>query len=324
MFLFLTSLFCSFCGCNVVDIDNKSAVENVRIERFDRVALLAVKSGFVDSMPHGYAAVLEVLNRVDSVSADSMLYDYVLSPAFTVFQPDVERYLPDLSEIEALLTETKVEINTLLPNIEFPIYIYGVVTPYSQSIVMSDSIMLLGLNHYLGADYPGYKGYVDDYMLKLKSSDRIVYDISEALIYINYPFRDTLGATVLSKMLYEGAVVNALLSVVPKVTLSMVLGYTQEQMKWANDNESKIWEILTLNDILYSIDANVISRLVMPAPATSIISQDAPGRLGRYMGYRMVESYIKKHPDVTVEYLLSPDFYASTKSLIESDFGSNK
>ena len=66
-------------------------------------------------------------------------------------------------------------ISQNLPNAVTPTHIYGYVTPYMQSIVLVDSVMFVGLNHYLGENYPGYEGF-EHYKRKLKQPNRIAID----------------------------------------------------------------------------------------------------------------------------------------------------
>lgn len=73
--------------------------------------------------------------------------------------------------------------------------------------------------------------------------------------------------------------------------------------------------------LLYSTNRLDANRLVNPSPATSILHHESPGRLGRFIGYKIVKSYVETHPDINLKWLLSPDFYNSLQSLIDSCYG---
>ena len=68
-----------------------------------------------------------------------------------------------------------------------PPEIYSAVITYNQSIILADTVMLLGLNHYLGCDYEGYK-HLDGYRRATKTAAaRLPYDIAESIIATAYP-----------------------------------------------------------------------------------------------------------------------------------------
>lgn len=98
------------------------------------------------------------------------------------------------------------------------------------------------------------------------------------------------------------------------------MGYDDGQMKWVRDNEPQVWDAMITRALLYSVDPMDAERLVALSPSTSVVHPMSPGRLGRYIGYRIVDSYVEKHPGVSLEWLLSPEFYMSRSSLIDAGY----
>lgn len=297
--------------------------EPIVIERFDRAVMAydSLDRHRRDSIAEAYTPVLLFLGG-DNFNVDRLMSDIRVSQAQKVFGPDVERYLPDLSSIETSLGQLRANMSRELPGLQFPRHIYGIVTPYAQSIVaVADTSLLLGLNHYLGASYPGYQGYVENYMLPLKEPRRVVYDVAEALISMRYPYAETDGSTLLGRMLYDGAILAAMLRTVPGSTLQSVMGYTDEQMRWAADNERAVWSELARRQLLYSTDPSVGARLMRPAPSSALLTPDAPGRIGRYMGYRLIESYLRHNPEESPAGFLADSLWLSPSTLRQSGYG---
>ena len=93
------------------------------------------------------------------IPVDDLMAALRASSTQKVFGPDVERYLPDLSAIETSLGQLRANMARELPSLQFPRHVYGILTPYAQSIVaVADTSLLVGLNHYLGVTYLGYRG----------------------------------------------------------------------------------------------------------------------------------------------------------------------
>ena len=45
-----------------------------------------------------------------------------------------------------------------------------------------------------------------------------------------------------------------------------------------------------------------------------------PGRVGRFIGYRIVQAYLTRHPETKLNELLSPTFYTSSMTLPDSGY----
>ena len=63
-----------------------------------------------------------------------------------------------------------------------------------------------------------------------------------------------------------------------------------------------------------------MTRLFDPSPATSIIHPEAPGRLGRFIGLRMIRSLLDHESSLTLHQLLTPRFYASPEALQAAEY----
>mgnify|MGYP000771381490 CR=1 FL=1 len=110
----------------------------------------------------------------------------------------------------------------------------------------------------------------------------------------------------------------------PNAKLSDALGVSSEDLEWFKGHEAEIWDSIITRNLLYSQSDMDAAKLLSPAPATTIINHDAPGRAGRYIGYRIVKAYMDRHSDVTIKWLLSPAFYGETSSLVDAKYSPSK
>ncbi len=294
----------------------QAAPEN--IIRFDRFTeqYPAVDSGQIRLMQPAADLLLGVINSQRDEPVDFEAYRS--SPAVRTFKPDVDLYLPQLDSVCQVLGNVREGLSEILPDVKTRA-LYGVITPFRQSVITSDSVTLVGLNHYLGADYGGYDGF-EDYVRRLKIVDRIPFDVTEATIAVDYPYVSTESGVVLDRMLYEGALIYVMTRVIPDADARKVLAYTPEQWEWALENEADAWASLASRQLLYSTDRMVSAKLNNPSSATSILHKDAPGMLGRFIGYRIVESYMRNNQSTEISTLLTPEFYNSRASLVNSGY----
>lgn len=242
-----------------------------------------------------------------SAERDSLIGADAASPAWRIFGPDVDRLLPPLDGASDILGRAE----------DLPSRIYGIISPYNQSIVVADTIVLVALNHYLGADYEGYAS-MPAHMTRNKTISRLPLDVAEAWTASRHPFPDSIASpTLLMRMAYEGAVLASVADALDVPDGPLLMGWTDEQWSDAVAHEGEAWRRLVSSDLLFSDNQAIISRLISPAPSSPDISPDAPGRLGRFTGLRMVRaSGITPDSILSGKMYLSPEFMAPYARLI--------
>lgn len=253
----------------------------------------------------GYALIV---NGTDSVDERLMSF-WSTWPATTMFMPEVDRLYSDLEPEEhalGLILETAKANSLAIPADKFASVTWG----DSHSIIINEGnrTAYLALNHYLGALNEAYNGW-PRYKTKLKTRDMIPVDMAEALLATSYPYIETDEATVLNRLIYEGSIATAKHALVPAAPLNLILGFTADEMQQVVDNEEFIGKQLLKDNKLYSSDQTIISNLFDLRPSSTLISPDAPGRASRYIGYKIVQSYLDNNAGTTLSELLSPSFY---------------
>ena len=239
---------------------------------------------------------------------DSVVGLFATTDIVKVFGNDILTRIPDISDIERRTGITVARLSEAYPDVA-GLRFYTFISPYSARGFQADSVFMIGLNHYLGADYPGYESF-PEYLRRTAVVSAVPYDVARALVTTRFPYTDDDNTTVLSRLIYEGAVVESQMQSVPEADLAEALGYSAEQLAWMKDNESKAWEALINRNMLYDRDATLADRLTTPSPATTVLNPDMPGGGGRYIGYRIVDKYLKENPSASVKDLLTPGLYS--------------
>ena len=88
---------------------------------------------------------------------------------------------------------------------------------------------------------------------------------------------------------------------------TVIWEYTPDQWQWTQDNEWNIYSFLISNDLIYSTQRSKYSKLIKPAPHTMDMPPEAPGRVAIYIGYKIVEEYMRRHPDTSMPALFNLD-----------------
>ncbi len=231
--------------------------------------------------------------------------------ADSVFGPDVERLLPPLDSVEAVLGRA------LGPN--SGVTLYGVIIPYRQSVITTPGgHIYIGLNHYLGEDYEGYRGIFPSYLRHRKTISRLPSEVMQARIASLFPPEFGANPTLLNRLLYQGALLQAANDNMDAPD-STIIGLTPEELKWCEENEAALWQSLVGHDLLYSTDPSVADRLLRPAPNSNLLSGNAPGQAALFLALKIVRAYTKE-TGVSARQILETKAYNDNQTLIKSKY----
>jgi len=168
---------------------------------------------------------------------------------------------------------------------------------YRNKTLVTDTIVLVALNNYLGADHEFY-AEIPKYIAQNMEASQIIPDLTSG--YAEKYIFQTQRKTLLDDMIYYGKQLYFKDKMIPFVSEAAKIGYTQEQLDWAISNESYIWRYFIEKELLYSTDSSLPSRFINPAPFSKFyleLDSESPGRLGQYIGWQIVRSYMD-HNDV--------------------------
>ena len=249
---------------------------------------------------------------MDIIDASYSKEDYAKSAAMTAFGPIVLQELPALDSVEMVL-------GSALPQGFTPI---GIISPYNQSVITHpNGFLFIALNHYLGTDNPIYAGRFPEHERRRKTINRLPIDAVEAAIASAHPDSLPSDATLLNHLLYHGALLQATLESLPEnTTEASLLAMTPEEYAWCIENEANIWNSIVTQGLLYSSDRQMIKRLLSPAPASPMISANAPGQTTLFTALKITQSYLNNSDVNTAENLLKTSYYNSNQSLIDSKY----
>lgn len=285
-----------------------------RLHRIDRD--LAAGHAPADTLGQRAVATLFALSGYGE-STDSALSAYPSIPSIAAHLSAVDSAFADTRAQEKALGRIAARMPEVLPGVAVP-HFFAVISPFNQSVIVADTIVFVGLNHYLGTDYPAY-GYFPDFIRGRKVPARLPVDVAEAVVRVNRPFTPSGNPTLLQAMLYEGAVAAAV-GRLTGMEAEEAAGFDSAQRGYLASHEDEIWRLMAERQWLYSSDPAVLRGFISLSPATTLLSPDTPGAAGRWVGTRIVGAYLKSHPEASVADLLSPDFYTDPASLRDSGY----
>jgi gliding motility-associated lipoprotein GldB len=175
---------------------------------------------------------------------------------------------------------------------------------YRNKVIVTDTIVLISLDTYLGEEHEFYQG-IQKYLRQNFNKNQIVVDMATA--YADKHIYQQQLKSLLDEMIYYGKQLYFKDMVIPFKTDAEKIGYTQEQLDWAAANETEVWRFFVEKELLFSTDSKLPNRFINPAPFSKFyleeIDSESPGQIGRYMGWQIVRAYMANN-DVSLKDML--------------------
>ena len=166
---------------------------------------------------------------------------------------------------------------------------------YNNRIILTDSLLFISLDNYLGSQHKYYGGF-QRYVAQSLDRNFLVSDVASAFAKQVVPRpRDR---TFLARMVYFGKELFLKDKLMPSVEERRRIGFSAEEMDWANANEEPMWRNFIENEYLYSTDTKLNQRFLEPAPFSKFgleLDNESPGRLGRYVGWQIVRAFMENN-----------------------------
>ena len=187
------------------------------------------------------------------------------------------------------------KVITLLSNVD-----------YQNNIVYADSLLFISLDVFLGQEsaiYQDFPAYIKNKFTK----DHIGVAVAEAFARREIPRVNS--RTFVSRMIQEGKLLYMIDAFLPSVNDATKMGYTQEQIEWAEYNDVDVWKYFIQNEHLFSSDQELSSRFIENAPFSKFYQandNETPGRIGSWFGWQIVRAYMQNN-DVSLQEMLQTD-----------------
>lgn len=165
---------------------------------------------------------------------------------------------------------------------------------YSLRAVDADSLLLISIDTYLGENHPLYEG-IPQYIKNKLTLNHLEAEIVDALASRFVP--QPKQRTFLSQCIAHGKRLLLHDYFAADSPQNHHIQYTQEQWEWAIDHEETVWRYFVDNELLFSTDDNLRFRFLMPGPYSKFyttLDANSPGRIGQWIGYRIVQAYQKR------------------------------
>ena len=166
---------------------------------------------------------------------------------------------------------------------------------FRTPVILTDSLLIIGLDNYLGPDHHFYTGIQKFYAQNFRK-EQIDVDVANAFA-VKWVKREG-NRRFLDEMIYHGKRLYLMERLLTLKDKNEIIDCAPEQYEWAMANGTDIWTYFVENKLLFDTDSKLLSRFINPAPFSKFyleFDNDSPPRLGRYIGWQIVKAYMDRN-----------------------------
>jgi len=238
---------------------------------------------------------------------------------FRPLKQAVDQKFPEFSAFSREVEQMLRYVKHYFPTYSLPQNLITFIGPmdgfYESSLGWSGDIITtsglgVGLQMHLGAEASFYmpvegNGY-PEYIARKFEPAYIPVNCGKNIVDDLFPDQSKTLALV-DQMVDKGKRLYILDRLLPNTADTLKIGYTNAQLKGCYKNEGLIWNMFIQNNLLYETDFQKIKSFVGEGPATLEIGENSPGFIVLFTGKRIVETYMEKNPNTTLEQLIAMD-----------------
>jgi len=210
----------------------------------------------------------------------------------------------DAAELKKEFAQAFANFKYYYPDFQPP-KVQTIITGFERDIYVSDTLIVVGLDYFLGpkAKYQILDLY--DYIKRryqpgfIVPSVMLLYGITD-----QYNSVDPDDRSMIAEMISYGKAYYFAKQMTPCTPDSVLIGYTAEEIRGSRQNESLIWSRLIEDQVLFSTNSQDKQKYIIDRPKTLEVGEKCPGRIGQWVGWRMIQSYNERHPNETLPQIM--------------------
>lgn len=233
------------------------------------------------------------------------LYDYVTDPALIDLYKNVSEKYPDNQFLVNTFTKLFGYWKAYYPSAPVPvIYTYISGLDYSRPVILTDSLIIISLDMYLGRDFDGYREMgIPKYKRAHFQPGYIAVDVVNEIALSEQPVVRP-GGKLIDRMIFHGKQLYFKDALLPDIHDTTKIKYTGDQLQWIEANEKMIWSFIIENELLFTGNYSRFKKLLSDGPFTSEFGRSSAPRIAQWIGWQIVRDYMEANPSVSLKQLM--------------------
>lgn len=237
-------------------------------------------------------------------------YDMRTDPLQVSLFESWRKLRPRQDEINRDLIQAFKHLYYYYPNYP-PIEAYTYISrlDFEYPVLHADNYLFIATDLFLGKNNPNYH-VMPDYLRYFRQPEFMCTEVIESFA-MRLNAKDNADNTLLNEMIWWGKNLYFTKAMLPNQHDSTIIRYSSKKLDFSIKNEQEMWKYIIDNALLFNTTDDARRRFVEVAPFTKFgmpTDSQTPGMLGRWIGWRIVDSYMKNNTETTLpELMADPD-----------------
>lgn len=234
---------------------------------------------------------------LNNPAAVKYLKDFAIDPFSIGLYNKVKAAFPDLKTVEPAVETVFAHFHHYYPDIALPKKVFTCVTGVNievPPVQIIDNQLVVSLDWYLNGnevyDHIGMPKYIQ----VRTTVTTLAKDVAKEL-FMHYLYEWRKQGQVIDEMVFYGRLNFFVEAMCPTLPDSVLLGYSEDQWRWAVENEGQVWADMVGSKRLYDAGLDAYMMFFGDGPFTQAYSNDAPSRLGEFFGLNIIRAYVANH-----------------------------
>ncbi|MDZ7934738.1 MAG: gliding motility protein [Emticicia sp.] len=213
------------------------------------------------------------------------------------FYEDTKKSFGNLADLRKQLEIAFKHIKYYYPDFKEP-QIITTFTALDLELMVSNEMIVIPLETFLGPKAK-YRPQYPLYLLQRFDKPYIVPSIL-TILSKKYNNIDLNDHTLLSDMVYYGKSYEFTRAMLPDVADSLVVAYADSNMTKTWNSQDLVWGHFIDNKLLYETNDRIKDKYLGDRPKVFEVGEDCPGRIGQWLGWRIVSRYRTENPSISL------------------------
>jgi hypothetical protein len=222
----------------------------------------------------------------------------------------VQTRYPEGEDLRARLEPVMKRYHHYFPEVEVPV-LYTHLNGYDPSgnpatidqFFPGPGFLSIGLHYFMGKDFAWYSPNIPKYIKQRFDPGYLDVMLAHQLATGTVqPLDPATQTSLLEAMVQQGIQHYVVEKLLPTAGDSMIMLYSDMEMAWALNFEQSLFKDVAQK--MFESDMLVKRKLLGENAFTSTYSEDSAPRIGAFLGWRIVRSYMKNNPEVSLAMLV--------------------
>ena len=230
---------------------------------------------------------------IETIYFDSLFYDVVQT------YPNLEEVFKDVKF--SFYTYNQTSRTKLKPNINV------LVSGFFHDVEVDKNNITIGLEYFLKQNNKYKPKDLPSYILERYTPDHLSSTILSTYLS-QFNLMDQSDGSMINEMIVFGKLYYVVEELLPCVDKNTILGYKKNEFEMMQKNEAFIYGYFIQNELFFNEAKTTKQKYLSERPKTFEISPKIPGRIGRWLGWRIVTSFMKSNTYTLEDLLLEDDY----------------